>query len=129
MLTVVLFNGAVGGVALHQLIKIDQVAVKVGAIYAGKLGLTAHRNTAAAAHTGAVNHNGVQADQGGNFVLFGQGRNKLHHRNRPNGNNKVVMAAAFNQAAQLIGNKAFLQNFYAFRKLFINFLQGADGRV
>src|SRR5699024_5038331 len=46
----------VNRIAVHQLVKIHLVAVKVGAVHTGKLHLAAHGDTAAAAHTGAVDH-------------------------------------------------------------------------
>ena len=55
-------KGAVHGAAGHGFVEIDEVTVKVGAVHAGKLGLAAHGQAAAAAHAGAVDHNGVHGD-------------------------------------------------------------------
>ena len=64
-------KGAVHRAAGHCLVKIHQVAVKVGAVHAGKLQLAAHGQAAAAAHTGAVHHDGVHGHNGLDVVGFG----------------------------------------------------------
>ena len=58
-----------------HLVEVHLVAVEVGAVHAGELHLAAHGEAAAAAHAGAVDHNGVHAHGGGDLVLLGQQAN------------------------------------------------------
>ena len=51
--------------AQRQLVEIHQVAVEIGAIHAGEFHLAAHRHAARPAHAGAIHHDGIQADHGG----------------------------------------------------------------
>src|ERR1035441_3094217 len=55
---------AIHGVALHEHLEVDQRSVELGAIHAGELALVAQENPAAAAHPGAIHHDGVEADHG-----------------------------------------------------------------
>ena len=51
--------------AQRQLVEVDQVAVEIGAIHAGELHLAADRDAARPAHSGAIHHDRVQADDVG----------------------------------------------------------------
>ena len=53
---------AVHSPALHRLVKVHLMPVKVRAVHAGKLRLAAHGEAATAAHAGAVDHDGVHGD-------------------------------------------------------------------
>ena len=75
-------KGAVHGAAGHCLVKIHEVAVKVGAVHAGKLGLAAHGQAAAAAHAGAVDHDGVHRHNGLDIVRLGRLDDEFHHDQR-----------------------------------------------
>src|ERR1035438_4322420 len=55
---------AVHGVALHEYLEVDLGSVELGTIDAGELALVAEQHAATAAHAGAVNHDGVEADHG-----------------------------------------------------------------
>ncbi len=55
-------------VALHQFVKINLVAVQIRPVNTGKLRLSGHLNTAAAAHACAVHHDRIQRNQCFNAV-------------------------------------------------------------
>ena len=95
-------------VPAHELGVVHLVAVKVGAVYAGKLGLAAYGDPAAAAHAGAVHHDGVQGDNGLDPEgLRGLG-DELHHGDGANGQNLIVLAAGFQQLLELYSDEAVL---------------------
>ena len=71
--------------AQRQLVEIHQVAVEIGAIHAGELHLAADRDAARSAHAGAVHHDRVQADDGGDAERAGDFAAGLHHRDGPDG--------------------------------------------
>ena len=55
------------------------MGVKVRAVHAGELGLSAYDDAAAAAHTGAVHHDGVERDDGLDAVGAGDVGQEFHH--------------------------------------------------
>src|SRR5208337_5177221 len=55
---------AIHVVALRQHFEVDLGGVKLGAVHAGKLTGVVHQHAAAAAHSGAVHHDRIQADDG-----------------------------------------------------------------
>ena len=61
----------VGGLTSGELVEVDQVAVELGAVDTGELGLPADRHAAAAAHAGAVDHERVQRDDRLDAVVAG----------------------------------------------------------
>ena len=73
--------GTVSGLAGTKVIPVDQGGIEVGAVDASELGHAAHLDAAAAAHTGAVNHDGVERRGDGGVVLLGGEGRELHHRN------------------------------------------------
>src|ERR1051326_6799120 len=60
---------AVHGVALREDAEIDVVRVELRTVDAGELALVADQDAAAAAHPGAVDHDGVEADDGVNVLV------------------------------------------------------------
>ena len=84
------------------------MSVEVRTVHTGKLHLAVHREAAAAAHSCAVDHNGVHTHGGGNVVLFCKFTGKLHHQQRTDGKNAVKFYAAVNQLLQLSGDKAVI---------------------
>ena len=102
------FEGLVGAVAFDGFIKINQIAVKVRSIDAGKLRFTANSDAAATAHTRSVNHEGAHADHAGNVILLGHEGRKLHHGKGPNGKDLIELDAAFDEFFELIGDKAMV---------------------
>lgn len=93
-------KGAVHAAAGHCLVKIHQVAVKVGAVHAGKLGLSAHGQAAAAAHAGAIDHDGVHGDDALQTVLLAGLYHKFHHDQRSDGDHFIVLVAGGHQILQ-----------------------------
>ena len=82
------------------------MAVELRAVHAGKFGFAAHGNPAAAAHTGAVHHDGVQGHGGvGAEGLGGEG-DKLHHGHGADGQHLVKLLARFQQLLQGLGHQA-----------------------
>ena len=99
-------KGAVHGAAGHCLVEIHEVAVEVGAIHAGELGLAAHGQAAAAAHAGAVDHDGVHGDDALEAVLLAGLDHKLHHDERTDGDDQVVLVAGSHQLVEGSGDDA-----------------------
>ena len=81
----------VEGGALDEGIEIHLVRVKVRPVHAGELGLPAHDHAAAAAHAGAVHHDGIQGDDGADAVGAGDVRQKLHHDVGADGDDPVEL--------------------------------------
>ena len=102
------FGGAIHRGACNGFVKIHEVTVKFGTVHAGKFDLSAHSQAAAAAHTRAVDHDGVHRNNGGDVVFFCQQADEFHHRQGAYGNDLVVLLAALNQRAQSIGHKTSL---------------------
>ena len=89
------------------------MGVKVRPIHAGELGLAAHDNAAAAAHAGAVHHDGVQGDNGLDAVGAGHVRQELHHDVGADGDDPVKLGLAFGDVGvdlllQVLGGEALL---------------------
>jgi hypothetical protein len=61
------------------------VAVELGAVHAGELGLPADGHAAGAAHARAVHHDRVQAHLRGHLEGLRGGGHELHHDHRPDG--------------------------------------------
>ena len=60
--------------ACAKVVPVNFRGIKVGAVNAGKLGFAANFDTAAAAHAGSVNHDGVEGGNDGRVVLLGRER-------------------------------------------------------
>ena len=84
------FSVTIDAVAAHEFVIIDLVAVKVRAVDAGEFDLAADRDTTAAAHAGAVDHDGVQRDDGLDAEGLGGLGDELHHRDRADGEHGFV---------------------------------------
>ena len=102
------FSVTIDAVAAHEFVIIDLVAVKVRAVDAGEFDLAADRDTTAAAHAGAVDHDGVQRDDGLDAEGLGGLGDEFHHRDRADGEHFVIVDAGLEQLLQLDGNKAVL---------------------
>ena len=100
-----LLGVAVHGQAVGQLLEVDGVGVELGTVHAGVDGLAADADAAAAAHAGAVDHDGVERHGGGHVVLLGHLGDGAHHGHRPD-RVDVVDAARLEHVAQLIGDEA-----------------------
>ncbi len=68
-----------------QLFEIHQVAVEIGAIHAGEFHGAAHGYAAGTAHAGAIHHDGIQTDDGGDAQRAGDLAAGAHHGDRPDG--------------------------------------------
>ena len=64
---------------------VDLMAVELRPIDTGKFSDAADRNPARATHTGAINHNRVQTDDGFHAEWLGGPSTELHHHCRPDG--------------------------------------------
>ena len=102
------FSVTIDAVAAHEFVIIDLVAVKVRAVDAGEFDLAADRDTTAAAHAGAVDHDGVQRNNGLDAEGLGGLGDEFHHRDRADGEHFVIVDAGLEQLLQLDGNKAVL---------------------
>ena len=96
------FSLAVDAVAAHELVIIDLVAVKIRAVDTGELHLAADRD---AAHTGSVDHDRVQRNDGLDAERLGRLGDKLHHRDRADGEDLVILNAGLEQLLQLDGHE------------------------
>ena len=101
-----LFLFPIGAVAAHQFIKIHLMSVKVRAVYTGILGLSADCYTTSAAHAGTIYHNRVQRYNGLYVIGLCGLTDKLHHRNRANGDYHIILLAAIQLFFQNIGHKS-----------------------
>ena len=70
------------------------------AVHAGKLGLAAHSQAAAAAHAGAVDHNGVHGDDALQPVLLAGLDDEFHHDQRADGDDQIILVAGGHQLVQ-----------------------------
>ena len=102
------FHLRVGSGALHDLIKVHKVSVKIRPIHAGELCFTAHGHTAAAAHARAINHDTVHADNSFDSVFFCQIADGFHHGKRADGYNEIIFGASFDVFFQGIRDKTFV---------------------
>ena len=66
----------------HCLIKINLVSVKFRPLDAGKPGFATDRHTARAAHSGTIDHKGVEADSHGDSELAAGECGEFHHYHR-----------------------------------------------
>jgi len=87
-------------------VKIHQVSVKFGTIHAGELDFVAHLHATAAAHAGAIDHDGVEADRGTDAIGLGQVCNRPHHEKRSDCQNVIKMLTGFDELAKLISYEA-----------------------
>ena len=101
-------KGLVHRAAVHSLVKIDLKAVKVGAVHAGKLGLAADRQAAAAAHAGAIDHDGVHRHNGLDIVGLGRLDDEFHHDQRSDGDDLVKVRTLNDLLFQRRGDNALL---------------------
>ena len=100
--------GAVHGVALHEDVEVDDGGVELGAVDAGELALIAEQDAAAAAHAGAVDHDGVEADHGADAEGDGDASDGAHHGDGTDGKHEVELAAAGEELVELGGDQALL---------------------
>ena len=73
------------------------MAVEIRAVNARELGLAADGQTAAAAHAGAVDHDGVHGNDGLDAVGTGGLADELHHDHRADGDDGIVLIARIDQ--------------------------------
>src|SRR5665213_3814820 len=99
---------AIHGVALHQDFKVDQRGVELGSVNAGELAFVTEQHAAAAAHSGAVHHDGVEADHGLDAEGFSDSCDGAHHGDRANREHKVDSALGVDEPVQLHGHQALL---------------------
>ena len=107
MFAVMLFLCFVCAVTFHQLIKVNQVTIKVWAINTCKFDFAANVNTAAAAHASTIDHDWVEGYDGLDCLWSGYFRNKLHHWNWTDCDNCIVLSAFIDQLLKFNGYKTF----------------------
>ena len=83
------------------------MTVKFRAVHADKFRFSINRNAAAAAHTGSVNHNSIQRDNGMHSVRACCCSAEFHHNRGPDRNCFLRRSAAFAEFFQRFGNKRF----------------------
>ena len=81
--------------------------VELRAIHARKLGLAIHRHPARAAHSGAVHHDGIQADHGVDPIAHRQVAHRPHHHHRPDGIYDLHLLPFVHEVLQDIRHKPF----------------------
>ena len=89
-----------------QLVEVHQVAVEIGAVHAGELHLPAHRDAARPAHSGAIHHDRVQADDGRNAEGPRDFAARLHHRDGPDGDHFADVLFGGQHVGQRVGDEA-----------------------
>ena len=78
------------------------MSVKVRAVHAGEFGLTAHDDAASAAHARPIDHDRVHADDRLDAIFLGEQANELHHDERPDRDDEVILLSCFDPLAQHI---------------------------
>jgi len=96
--------------AKDQFREVYQVCVKFRAVDADELRLAAYGGAAAAAHTGTVDHDRIEADDGIDPRRTGHVADGFHHDNRADAHDKsnLVGAALFDYLFQDIGDKTVM---------------------
>ena len=89
----------------HGLVEVHLVAVELRAVYAGEFRLAAHAQAAAAAHTRAVDHDGVHGHHGGDVVLAGELADELHHDDGADGDDPVILGTRVDLLLQQVGDQ------------------------
>ena len=93
----------IGGIPLHQFLEINLMTIKVRSFYAGIPNFSIYCNPAAATHSRSVNHNRIQRNNGRNLLRLRYLADKLHHRNRTNGNDCIIMLSSIQLLAAALG--------------------------
>lgn len=96
-----------GGEALDHLVEIDLMAIEFGAVDADELGLAADGDAATAAHTGAIDHDGIEGDDGFDVVGLGGIGAELHHEWGSDGDDEVWGWCLFTAFAEGLGDEGF----------------------
>ncbi len=96
----------VDALALHHEIEVDLVGVELGAVDADELAVAADRDPAAAAHPGAVDHDGVERHHGGDLVFLGHQRDELHHDGGADGDDEVRFPVLLDEGLERVGDDA-----------------------
>ena len=92
--------------AQNSAVPVHFVSVEFGSVHARVLRLSAHRNTAAAAHSRAVHHKRIHADYRFYAVLFRKRAHGFHHGKRSHRHYAVVFAL-FQPFIERVDNKTF----------------------
>src|SRR5205814_9268730 len=93
---------------LHKNLKIDLVCLKLRTIDASEFTFSVDQHSATTAHAGAVDHDGVKADDGAD-LRFPRGiGDSLHHGNRAHRNHQINVCATFDYLAEFVGDEALL---------------------
>ena len=102
-----LFLSLIGGVSVHQLVIVNLMSVEVGAVNAGEFDLSADGDPASAAHTRAVNHDGVKAYDGLYAVGLCGKLNELQHGDGADGDYGVILVSGLDELFELVRYEAF----------------------
>ncbi len=86
--------------------KFTMRGVELRTVDAGKLALVAEQHAASAAHAGAVDHDGVEADHGLDAQRPGHLCDGTHHGHGADGENKIELAAGGDQFVELFRDQA-----------------------
>src|ERR1039457_2746125 len=89
-----------------QLIEVDQVAVEIRAVHASELHFPADGDAAGPAHSGAIHHDGIEADDGGDGEGAGDFAARLHHGDGPDGDHFANVLFVGQDVGQGVGDKA-----------------------
>lgn len=71
------------------------MGIEFGAVDTDEACFAANGHTAGAAHSGAVNHYGIERYHGWDFIFLGKKRHEFHHHRRPYGHNLVNFLALY----------------------------------
>src|SRR5215472_11997654 len=83
------------------------MSLELRAIHASKFALAIDQNAAASAHSGAVNHDRIQAHNSPNVCLARDIGHGFHHRDWTDGEDQVNMGSALDHLEQLVSDKPF----------------------
>jgi len=100
------FFAVIHFLAVDQFLEVHLMAVKFRPVHADEFRFPRDGRAAAAAHTGSIHHDGVQADDRADIVGPGDVRYGTHHDHRTDADNFINLLPFFNELFQNVGNKA-----------------------
>ena len=103
----ILFLVFIGVQSFHHQVEVDFVPVEFRSVNANEFWLTIKFDSAAAAHTGAVNHNGVERYLCRYIKLFCYLAAELHHYSRANYEDLVRLWISLTAFFQWFGYQCF----------------------
>ena len=93
--------------ALEHFVPVNLVSVELRTVDADELRLASDGQSASTAHTGTVDHDGVQRHIGRNIVFLSEQTRELHHDGRANGEDTVYVRLLLDELLNTNGHHTF----------------------